>query len=299
MALIAGPTASGKTALALALSKRRDVVIINADSAQVYADLPILSAQPSPEELASAPHQLFGYLDGATACSAADWAQAAKIQISAAHKAGQLPVLVGGTGLYLRTLLNGIAPIPTIDPDIRIQIRALNNDEAYRQLSATDPDRAAILSPNDGQRIKRALEVIVSTGRSLAYWQQQVTGGIDGLVRLMPLLLMPPRDWLHERCDSRFLEMIDRGALAEVKAVLDRDIPADAPMNGTIGLRELAALLRHECDENEAIKRGQAATRQYAKRQYTWFRNQTPTDWPKIEQIINDDNINKIERLLQ
>ncbi len=274
-------------------------MIINADSAQVYADLPILSAQPSPQELASAPHQLFGYLDSATACSAANWATAAKAQIADAHVAGRLPVLVGGTGLYLRTLLDGIAPIPTIDPDIRARIRGYDNDEAYRQLVAADPDRAAILSPNDGQRIKRALEVIVSTGRNLGHWQQMLTGGIHGSVDLKPLLLLPPREWLHQRCDRRFVGMMDRGALAEVEALLNRDIPVDAPINGTIGLRELTALLRQECDENEAILLGQAATRQYAKRQYTWFRNQTPCDWPRIDAIVNDSNISDIEILLQ
>ncbi len=275
------------------------MVIINADSAQVYADLPILSAQPSPQELESAPHRLFGYLNGATPCSAASWAAAAKEQIALAHASGRLPVLVGGTGLYLRILLDGIAPIPAIDPEIRARIRAHGNNEAYRQLAITDPDRAASLSPNDGQRVKRALEVIESTGYSLDHWQQQLTGGIGGSVDLKPVLLLPPREWLHERCDRRFVEMMDRGALAEVEALLNHNIPADAPINGTIGLRELTALIREKCNAQEAILRGQAATRQYAKRQYTWFRNQTPSNWPRIEAIVNDSNISNIEIMFQ
>jgi tRNA dimethylallyltransferase len=299
LALIAGPTASGKTALAIALSKRRDVVIINADSAQVYVDLPLLSAQPSPEELTSAPHQLFGYLDGATACSAADWAHAAKEQIALAHAAGKLPILVGGTGLYMRTLLYGIAPIPPIDADIRTKVRSYSSEEAYQHLMRADPLRATLLSPNDSQRIKRALEVIESTGQSMAAWQEQLTGGIGADVDLKPLLLLPPREWLHDRCDRRFVEMIDRGALKEVAALVARDISRDAPIHGTIGFRELSALLHNEIDEEEAIFRGQAATRQYAKRQYTWFRNQSPACWPRIDAIINNDNISKIEILFQ
>jgi tRNA dimethylallyltransferase len=299
LALIAGPTASGKTALAIALSKRRDVVIINADSAQVYADLPLLSAQPSPDELASAPHRLFGYLDGTTACSAADWAQAAKEQIALAHAAEKLPILVGGTGLYMRTLLDGIAPIPNIDADIRAKIRSLSSEDAYQKLLRADPARAALLSPNDSQRVKRALEVIESTGKSIAAWQEETTGGIGADVDLKPVLLLPPREWLHERCDRRFVEMINRGALKEVAALVKRDIPRDAPIHGTIGFRELSALLQNDIDEDEAIFRGQAATRQYAKRQYTWFRNQSPDWWPRIELIINNDNISKIEILLQ
>jgi tRNA dimethylallyltransferase len=299
LALIAGPTASGKTALAIELSKRRDVVIINADSAQVYRDLPLLSAQPSREELASAPHRLFGYLDGATACSAADWAQAAKEQIALAHAAGKLPILVGGTGLYMRTLLDGIAPIPPIDAGIRTKVRSYSSEEAYQHLMHADPARAALLSPNDSQRVKRALEVIESTGKSIAEWQEQLTGGIGADVDLKPLLLLPPREWLHDRCDRRFVEMIDRGALNEVAALLKRDIPRDAPIHGTIGFRELSALLNGDSDKDEAIFRGQSATRQYAKRQYTWFRNQSPDWWPRTDLIVNNDNIYKIEIIFQ
>lgn len=297
LALIAGPTASGKTALALRLAQSRPVTIINADSAQVYAHLPILSAQPSAEEMASAPHRLFGYLDGREACSAARWAQDAKLEIEMAWSEDRLPLLVGGTGLYLRTLLDGIAPIPEIDPEVRRAIRALTTPEAYQALVEIDPTSAAALSPNDDSRIKRALEVMRSTGRSIVDWRKLHEGGIGDAVELHPLILLPPRDWLHERCDRRFEQMLERGAIEEVESLLALNLPADAPVMRAIGVPEIAAMLGGEIDRKEALARGQAATRQYAKRQYTWFRNQPPDNWPRFTEVYNDSEFDKIERL--
>ena len=299
LALIAGPTASGKTAYALRLAAGRDVTIINADSAQVYADLPVLSAQPSAAEMASAPHKLFGYLDGATACSAAAWAGDAKAEIAAAHSAGRLPVLVGGTGLYLRTLLQGIAPIPAIDADIRANIRALSTQDANFALQKADPAAAGAIGANDDSRIKRALEVIESTGMSITVWRERLEGGIAGAVALRPLLLLPPRDWLHMRCDVRFEAMMAGGAVEEVEALLTRGLSSDAPVMRAIGVAEIAAMLAGALSRDEAIAKGQAATRQYAKRQYTWFRNQSPPNWPRVDAIVNDSNIAKIDILLQ
>jgi tRNA dimethylallyltransferase len=299
VALIAGPTASGKTALALRLAQAQNCVIINADSAQVYDALPILSAQPSAEEMQSAPHKLFGYLDGKTACSAADWAKAAKAEIGAAHAQGRLPVLVGGTGLYLRTLLDGIAPVPDIDPEIRVAIRHLDTATAYAALMQEDADMAAKLHAHDDSRIKRALEVIRSSGRSLGVWRAEKLGGIGGEIDLRPLLLLPPRPWLHERCDRRFTMMLDIGAVQEVEHLLERNLPADAPVMRAIGVPEISAMLRGDISRDEAIAKGQAATRQYAKRQFTWFRNQSPADWPRCTEEINIQNINKIVTLLQ
>ena len=299
MALIAGPTASGKTALALHLAKSHDIVIINADSAQVYSDLPVLSAQPTAAEQASVPHRLFGYLDGATACSAAQWARDAKAEIAAAHEAGRLPVLVGGTGLYLRTLLDGIAPIPDIDETIRDEIRALPVAEAYARLQKLDAAMAASLGPNDSSRIARALEVVESTGRSIADWRKQKSGGIAGLVKLHPLLLLPPREWLYERCDMRLDAMMESGAIGEVEALLMRGLPADAPVMRAIGVREIAAMLTGEIPRDDAITHAKIATRQFAKRQFTWFRNQSPPTWPRWERILNDSNMNEIETLFQ
>ncbi len=299
MALIAGPTASGKTALALHLAARRDVTIINADSAQVYGILPILSAQPTAAEMATAPHRLFGYRDGAAICSAAQWAKDAKAEITMVHNAGRLPVLVGGTGLYIRILLDGVAPIPEIDPDIRSNIRALSTQQAYNQLRAADPVMAENLVATDSARIKRALEVVISTQTSIATWRERLEGGIAGEVALHPLLLLPPRDWLHTRCNIRFSKMMDTGAVAEVEALLAQDIAQDAPVMRAIGVPEITAFLSGAISRAEAIERGQAATRQYAKRQYTWFRNQSPPHWPRWEQEINDSNFDKIVTLFQ
>ena len=297
LALIAGPTASGKTALALHLAKTRNITIINADSAQVYSALPILSAQPTAEEMASAPHRLFGYLDGSTACSAARWAADARAEVDAAHARGSLPVLVGGTGLYLRTLLDGIAPIPEVDAELRANIRALSVNIAYARLQEADPAVAATLAPADGARIMRALEVIEGTGRSIADWRREKTGGISDEVSLHPMVLLPPRDWLYARCDMRFDRMMEDGAIDEVRALLGRNLPDDAPVLRAIGAPEIAAMLAGTLSTEEAVDRGKIATRQYAKRQFTWFRNQSPLQWPRWEIEINSDNMNKIEIL--
>jgi tRNA dimethylallyltransferase len=299
LALIAGPTASGKTAYALHLAKSRNIVIINADSAQVYSDLPVLSAQPTLEEQTNVPHRLFGYLDGTTACSAARWAADAKVAIAAAHAAGSLPVLVGGTGLYLRTLLDGIAPIPEVSANIRAEIRALPVAESYKRLQAADAVMAAQLGPNDSSRICRALEVIESTGRSIAEWRKEKTGGVADMVELCPLILLPPRDWLYARCDMRFDNMMESGAVGEVEALLARDLPADAPVMRAIGVPEIGAMLAGEMTCEDAVTRGKIATRQYAKRQFTWFRNQSPPDWLRWDQEINDSNMDKIETIFQ
>jgi tRNA dimethylallyltransferase len=287
VALIAGPTASGKSDLSVALGQAllaagRKAVIINADSAQVYADLAVLSARPSAAQMQGVPHRLFGSWDGATACSAPAWAAAARAEIAAAHAAGAVPILVGGTGLYMSTLLDGIAPVPVIDPAIRAQVRALPLAEAYAQLQALDPDRAAALAPADSQRICRSLEVVLSTGRSLLAWQDVRTGGIADQITLTPLVLLPEREALFARCDARFGAMLDSGAVAEVERLLARQLDPALPVMRAIGVPEIAAMLRGACSREEALAQGQQATRNYAKRQYTWFRNQPPAEWPRI-----------------
>ncbi len=294
LALIAGPTASGKTALALRLAKKREVFIINADSAQVYSDLPVLSAQPTPGEMAAAPHRLFGYLDGTTACSAARWANDAKRAITEAHDAGALPVLVGGTGLYVRTLLDGIAPIPEVDAQLRAAVRDLPVADAYAALTKKDPEAAAALAPTDSSRISRALEVIESTGRSILSWRRDKVGGIGGDVSLLPIVLLPPRDWLYERCDIRFDRMIEGGAVEEVASLLKRELPVDVPVMRAIGVREIGEMLAGTLTRDEAAALGKIATRQYAKRQYTWFRNQAPESWLRHNGDFNGAEINNI-----
>lgn len=258
-------------------------VVINADSAQVYADLRVLSARPSDEEMRGVEHRLFGAWDGASACSAADWAIAARAEIARVHEAGAVPILCGGTGLYLRTLLEGIAPIPVIDPVVREAVRAMPLDAAYRALAIEDPERHAALSPGDRQRISRALEVVRSTGRPMAAWQSDMQGGIGEQVDLHAAVLMPDRGWLYARCERRFEAMLVHGAVAEVEALLARGMSADLPVMRAIGVREIARFLKGELERGQMIVAGAQATRNYAKRQYTWFRNQSPPEWQRIE----------------
>ena len=276
--------------LALALAERgREAVVINADSAQVYADLAVLSARPTPDEMRGIEHRLFGTWDAANACSAADWAAEARTVIAEVHARGAVPVLVGGTGLYLRTLLDGIAPVPPIAPDVRQAIRAMPVAEAYSALQRRDPARAALLAPGDTARIGRALEVVLSTGRLLADWQNELAGGIAASVTLHPAILLPPRDWVYARCDQRFAQMLERGALAEVGALLARQLDPALPAMRAIGVSEIAALLADNATPTETIVRGAQATRNYAKRQMTWLRNQSPVAWPRLEQIYFDE----------
>jgi tRNA dimethylallyltransferase len=287
LAVIAGPTASGKSALALALAERSGGVVINADSAQVYRDLRIVSARPPAGEEARAPHRLYGYRDGAEACSAADWAADAKSVIREAQSEGRLPILAGGTGLYIRTLLDGIAPVPPIDPATRATVRALAVTDAYQALHREDAEAAARLRPTDTTRIARALEVVRSTGRPLAEWQREKSGGIAGEVRLLPLILLPPRDWLYARCDQRFEAMLGQDGIEEVRRLLARGLDPALPVMRAIGVPEMAAFLRGELSRDKALAAGRTATRQYAKRQYTWFSRQPPADWPRLREPLD------------
>ena len=302
VALIAGPTASGKSdvavRLALALAKRgQAAAVINADSAQVYRDLQVLSARPDETEMRGVDHRLFGTWDGAHPCSAGNWADAAKREIAALHSEGAVPILVGGTGLYLRTLLNGIAPIPDIDPAIRAQVRALPQVEARIALLSEDPFAAEKLAPADNSRTARALEVVRSTGHPISHWQRELIGGIGDTINLHPLILLPERQVLYERCDQRFENMLGQGAVAEVKALMARNLDQALPVMRAIGVREIAAWLRDETTREAMIEAGQLATRQYSKRQYTWFRNQPPEDWPRVA-IYNDSIGGLFARLL-
>ena len=300
MALIAGPTASGKSALAVTLAERHRGTVINADSAQVYRDLRLLSARPSAEEEQRAPHRLFGYIDGAEACSAARWAADAHAAIDASIADGRLPILVGGTGLYLRTLLDGIAPVPPIDARIRAEVRALPVAEAHARLAALDPPAAARLAPADTSRVARALEVVRSTGRPLRDWQAQRQGGIAGRITLAPVLLTPDRDWLAARCDARPDQMVADGALDEGAALLARtDVPSDAPIRRASGVPEFGAVLAGTRSLAGALASAKLATRQYAKRQLTWFRNQPPADWARLTMTALAEQLQQLETLLR
>jgi tRNA dimethylallyltransferase len=293
VALIAGPTASGKSALALKIAKRSGGVIVNADSAQIYRDLPILSAAPGAAELKQAEHRLYGISDPAQPCSAAEWAKMARREIADIHAHGRLPILVGGTGLYLRTLLDGIAPVPPISAEIRQRVRSRTVEENRAELERCDPEAAKRLKPSDSARIARALEVVVSSGRTLSEWQKHREGGIGHRIALKPLILLPPRDWLYGRCNRRFERMLESGAMEEVQALLSRHLDPSLPAMRAIGVREIGAYLAGELTSEEAIASGQQATRNYAKRQYTWFAHQPPVEWPRftkpLESAAMDD----------
>lgn len=280
--VIAGPTASGKSAHAQRSALGQNGVIINADASQVYADLRIISARPTAADMADVPHRLFGFVAAADSCSAARWAAAARAEIAAAHGSGRLPILVGGTGLYLRTLLDGIAPVPAISPAVRAQVRALPAAEVRAALVDCDPAMAARLGANDRQRNARALEVWRATGKSLRHWQQAApVGGIAAEVALQAMVLAPARAPLQARIDARIDAMWRAGALAEVRALAARSLAPDRPILRAIGVPPLLALLRGELTEAAAIERWRIDTRRYAKRQETWFRHQTP-GWRRI-----------------
>jgi tRNA dimethylallyltransferase len=299
LVVIAGPTASGKSALALALAQQIGGVIVNADSAQIYRDLPVLSAAPGAAERIAIEHRLYGIRDGAIPCSAAEWAELARCEIGDIHASGRTPILAGGTGLYLRTLLEGIAPVPQIDPDVRERVRSGSLQENRTKLGTLDPAAAARLKPNDAARINRALEVILSTGRTLTEWQKERTGGIGIAVELRALILLPPRKWLYARCDERFAHMIDQGAVAEVEALLARKLNPNLPVMRGIGVRDLSRYLTGEISLDDAISAGQQATRRYAKRQYTWFAHQPPEDWPRFQLPLDVDRVGEALALLQ
>jgi len=283
------------------LAERIDGTIINADASQVYADLRVLTARPSPEEEARAPHRLFGHVDAAVGYNAAAWAAEAKAAIAAVHAQGGTPILVGGTGLYIRTLLDGIAPVPEIDAAVRTEVRALATADAYAALAREDAEAAQRLRPSDTTRVARALEVARSTGRTLADWQTERVGGIATQVRLAPLLLIPDAGWLAKRIDARFVAMLARGAVAEVDALVARELDPALPAMRAIGVAEIAAWRAGALAHDAMIVRAQAASRRYAKRQRTWFRHQPPPDWSRTPQPYNDigDNIDSLCRTMR
>jgi tRNA dimethylallyltransferase len=275
LAIIAGPTACGKSALALDIAERLRGTIINADASQVYADLRVLSARPSDADMARVPHRLYGTRDGADAGSAVSWAAAARGAVAETLAEGRLPILVGGSGMYLRILLDGIAAVPPIDAAIRDVVRALDAAAAHAAVVREDPDAAARLRPSDRQRLQRALEVVRGTGRTLADWQRETTGGLAETHDIRAVVVDLPRDMLRRRCDARFDAMLSNGGLDEVRALAARQLDPALPVMNAIGVPPLLAHLAGTCSLAEAANAAAAATRRYAKRQQTWFRNQT------------------------
>jgi len=279
--VLTGPTASGKSALALALAEASNGAIINADASQLYADLRIITARPSPEDEARAPHLLYGVLDGDDPANAARWAAMARGAIAEVRAAGRHPIVVGGTGLYLTALIDGIAPVPEIDPAVRAEVRGLATPAAAAALAREDPALAARLKPGDRQRLLRGLEVVRSSGRSLLDWQTVRAGGLAGEVALRRLVVDVPRPILHARAEARLETMIAAGALAEVEALLARRLSDDRPVLRAVGVRELGAVLAGSATLAAALAAAAAATRQYQKRQSTWARSQA-SDWDRV-----------------
>jgi len=278
IAVIAGPTASGKSALALTLAEKCRGTIINADASQLYADLRIVSARPSAAEEARAPHRLYGVLDGDDIANAARWAAMARAEIDAAIAAGQLPILAGGTGMYLTSLVDGIAPVPDIDSGVRAEVRDLETADAAAALAREDPVLAARLKPADRQRLLRGLEVMRATGRSLLDWQKERVGGIAGEFDVRAMLVDVDREMLRSRVAPRLWAMLEAGALDEVAALMARDLPADRPVLRALGVAEFAAVLTRTLSREAAVAAAAIATQQYQKRQLTWGRGQAGWD---------------------
>jgi tRNA dimethylallyltransferase len=298
--VLAGPTASGKSALGIALARQFNGTVINADSMQVYRDLRVLTARPTEAEMAQAPHRLYGVLDGAEHGTAARWVALATAAIAETQAAGRLPILLGGTGMYMRSLFEGLAEIPPIPEPVRaaarLRLERHGPEALHMALASEDPTTAAQIKPGDSQRLVRAWEVLQATGRGLAAWQAGTTSPSRNRFPAQPvfrLLLQPPRPALYARIDRRFEAMIDGGALDEARAVLARtDLPADAPMRKAHGLPELIQYLEGKISRDEAIRIGQLNTRHYAKRQTTWFRHQFKADLVVEKDLSQQENFN-------
>lgn len=276
--ILGGPTASGKSHLATVIAKKFDGVIINADAMQVYREIPIITAQPTEEDKKNIPHRLYGALPASEPCSAVKWLGMAKEAIDWVHGQGKVPIIVGGTGLYIHTLLEGLSPIPDIVPKLREEIRSqckeLGNAAFHTLLQQKDPTMAGRLNAGDTQRMVRAMEVIEQTGVSLAEWQQMPPVKNYDSACFFPIFIHPIREKLYAQCDGRFLSMLEQGALEEVRALAELSLDPSLPAMKALGVPELLAHLEGKYTREEAITKAQQSTRNYAKRQVTWFKHQ-------------------------
>ena len=300
--VVAGPTASGKSTLALAAAEALDGEIINADSMQVYRDLRIVTARPTAEDEARLPHSLFGFLDGDDPCSVGRWRDLAIFEIRRVAAAGRLPILVGGTGMYLNALINGLATIPDVPATIIARLHAeldVDGPEAlHAALASRDPLMAERLKSNDRQRLVRAMSVLEATGRSLSAWQNDPVRHENDM-RFHVVLMMPARADLYDNCNRRFHAMLDQGAIEEVMALRARQLIADRPVMKAIGVSALMAALDGQMTRDEAVAAAQQSTRNYAKRQVTWFRHQIIADQMLVEKFserIERDIFSKIRQ---
>ncbi|NZD61838.1 tRNA (adenosine(37)-N6)-dimethylallyltransferase MiaA [Rhizobium sp. WYCCWR 11290] len=284
--LITGPTASGKSALAVELARRHDGAVVNADSMQVYDTLRVLTARPSEEEMQGVPHHLYGHVPAGAAYSTGAWLRDVSALLPALRDAGRLPVFVGGTGLYFKALIGGLSDMPEIPEVLRERLRTRLLEEGpdglHAELAEADPAMAASLNRQDGQRIVRALEVMKATGRSIADFQGRAGPVVIDADEARKIVVLPDRAVLHQRINGRFEKMLQQGAEDEVRALLALDLPGVAPVMKAIGVSQITAMLRGEMTRGEVLEKGAAATRQYAKRQMTWFRNQMDDSWERL-----------------
>jgi tRNA dimethylallyltransferase len=288
--LITGPTASGKSALALAFAQRYDGVVINADSMQVYDTLRVVTARPSEADMGGIEHALYGHVPAGRNYSTGDWLREMDLLIARLKLQGRLPVVVGGTGLYFKAVTGGLSDMPAIPDALRQKLRARQEEQGaevlHAELSGLDPAAALRLNPSDGQRIVRALEVFLTTGRSILEFQKASGPVIIDPSRSLKLVVLPERQVLHDRINRRFAMMMDEGAVEEIEALLALDLAPDMPAMKAIGVKQIADMLAGRVDRAEAIERASAATRQYAKRQMTWFRNQMDESWQRIDPAV-------------
>ncbi|WEX79209.1 tRNA (adenosine(37)-N6)-dimethylallyltransferase MiaA [Sinorhizobium numidicum] len=285
--LITGPTASGKSALAVKLARKHGGVVINADSMQVYDTLKVLTARPDEAEMGGIEHLLFGHVPAGAPYSTGAWLREAEAVVTRLREEGRLPVFVGGTGLYFKALTGGLSNMPEIPSAIRDRLRARLKEEGpeplHAELALRDPETAAELRPGDGQRIVRALEVIEATGKPIGFYRESRGPVVVDPERAQKIVVQPERALLHRRIERRFETMLASGAVEEVRALLALNLSPDMPVMKAIGVQQIAAMLKGEMSEAEMIAAGAAATRQYAKRQMTWFRNQLDESWQRVE----------------
>ena len=289
--LIAGPTASGKSGLAIELAKKWDGTIINTDSMQVYPLLRVITARPSDDDLAKVPHLLYGHASLDRAYSVAQWVNDAKKALDDVRAVGRTPIFVGGTGLYFKALTQGLADIPLVPAEIRNKWRqkmeVYGVAALFKELQKIDPIAANALKTNDKQRILRALEVKDATGRSIIEYQSTSSPPILALPLIEKILFVPDRGKLHSRIEKRFDTMLENGAIEEVKALQKHKVSKDHPVMKAIGVPQLTKYLQKVVTLDEARERCKIATRQYAKRQSTWFRNQLDYSWAEIDKFSN------------
>ncbi|MEM1160749.1 MAG: tRNA (adenosine(37)-N6)-dimethylallyltransferase MiaA [Pseudomonadota bacterium] len=299
--LIAGPTGSGKSALALALARAHGGQIINADSQQIFRDWRILTARPTPADEASVPHALYGHVALTQEYSAGHWLREVEGLLNSPLPNAPLPVITGGTGLYFKALTEGLAPIPAVPPEVRARAKTelarLGFPVFADMFRDRDPDTARLIDMANPRRVVRAWEVLEASGTGLAAWQAQTPPPLLPLDDVAAIALNPPRDWLYVRCDARFEQMLQNGAMEEARAVGNQKLPSDAPGLKAIGARPLLACLAGETTLEEAAEQSKTETRRYAKRQLTWQRNQMAT-WMQLDPS-SDNALDQAKALLQ